>query len=273
MTGADGKAFAIIGGGTMGETFARAMIANDLAAADAIIVSDISEARRAKLHTELGVQITDDVGGAAAAAPLVLLAVKPQDFAAVSGSLQGMLLPEQLILSIIAGVPIHTLQDGLGHRPVVRAMPNTPAQISRGLTVWTAPEDVSVAQRTQVGLLLATLGLEIYVPDENHIDMATAVSASGPGFIFLFLEALIAGAVHIGMRRELASELVYQTVLGSTAYAKESGLHPAVLRDMVTSPGGTTAEGLRALEQQGVRAGTMEAVITAYRRTLELGES
>ena len=271
--GADGKAFAIIGGGTMGETFTRALVVNKLAAPAAITVCDTSETRRNTLQTKLGVQVTADAEAAAAEAPLVFMAVKPQDFAEVSGSLQGLILPDQLVLSIMAGVPIRTLRDHLGHRAVVRAMPNTPAQIGQGLTVWTAPEEVSAAQRTQVGQLLATLGQEIYVPDERHIDMATAVSGSGPGFVFLILEALVDGAVQIGMRRELAAELVYQTVLGSTLYAKESGLHPAVLRDMVTSPGGTTAEGLRALEQQGVRAGTMEAVIAAYRRTRELGES
>jgi pyrroline-5-carboxylate reductase len=265
------KEFCVIGGGTMGETLSRALVSNGLAAADAITVCDVSASRRDLLQSSLGVRVTDDPEKAASGAPVVFMAVKPQDFGVVGGTLQGLILPEQLIVSIMAGVPIHTIRDHLGHRAVVRAMPNTPAQIGQGLTVWTAPPEVSEDQRAQVAKMLGTLGREIYVPDERHIDMATAVSGSGPGFVFLFLEALIDGAVQIGMRRELAAELVYQTVLGSAAYAQKSGLHPAVLRDMVTSPGGTTAAGLRAMEQQGVRAGTMEAIIAAYRRTQELG--
>ena len=267
------KAFCVIGGGTMGQTFSRALISNGLATPDAITICEISAPRREVLESELGVRVTADPVEAAQGAPVVFMAVKPQDFPSVGSVLQGMILPEQLVVSIMAGVPIHTLRDHLGHRAVVRAMPNTPAQIGQGVTAWTVPPEVSDEQRRGVAAMLATLGREIYVPDERHIDMATAVSGSGPGFVFLILEAMIDGAVQIGMRRELAAELVYQTALGSAAYAQKSGLHPAVLRDMVTSPGGTTAEGLRAMEQHGVRAGTMEAIISAYRRTRELGEA
>lgn len=267
------KTFCVIGGGIMGQTFSRALLSNGLATPDAITICEISAPRREVLQRELGVQVTADAVAAADGAPVVFIAVKPQDFPDVVGVLQGLILPQQLVVSIMAGVSIRTLRDHLGHRAVVRAMPNTPAQIGQGLTVWTAPPEVDDDQRRRVAEMLATFGQEIYVPDERHIDMATAVSGSGPGFIFLILEAMIDGAVQIGMRRELATELVYQTTLGSAAYAKESGLHPAVLRDMVTSPGGTTAEGLRAMEQQGVRAGVMEAISAAYRRTRELGEA
>lgn len=267
------KAFCVIGGGTMGQTFSRALVSNELASPSAITICEIADSRRAALEQELGVATTPDPVTAAEGAPVVFMAVKPQDFPAVGSALQGLILPEQLVVSIMAGVSIHTLRDHLGHRAVVRAMPNTPAQIGQGLTTWTAPAEVTDDQRAQVARMLGTLGREIYVPDERHIDMATAVSGSGPGFVFLILEALIDGAVQIGMRRELATDLVYQTMLGSAAYAQESGLHPAVLRDMVTSPGGTTAEGLRAMEEQGVRAGTMGAIIAAYRRTRELGEA
>ena len=266
-------AFCVIGGGTMGATFSRALLSNDLATPDTITICEVAAPRREALADELGVRVTGDPVEAVRGAAVVFMAVKPQDFPSVGGVLQGLILPEQLIVSIMAGVPIRTLRDHLGHRAVVRAMPNTPAQIGQGITAWTAPPEVSDDQRRRVAAMLGTLGREIYVPDERHIDMATAVSGSGPGFVFLMLEAMIDGAVQIGMRRELAAELVYQTVLGSAAYAQNSGLHPAVLRDMVTSPGGTTAEGLRAMEQNGVRAGTMEAIIAAYRRTRELGEA
>lgn len=270
-TGTEPKAFCIIGGGTMGETFGRALLTNKLAQPSAVTICEVNESRREMLRETLGVEVTASAEDAARGSPIVFLAVKPQDFPAVGEALQGLILPEQLVVSIMAGVPIRTLRDQLGHRSVVRAMPNTPAQIGQGLTIWTAPDEVSADQRAGVQRMLATLGKEIYVPDERHIDMATAISGSGPGFVFLFLESMIDGAVQIGMRRELATEMVYQTALGSAAYAQQSGLHPAVLRDMVTSPGGTTAEGLRAMEEHGVRAGTMEAIIAAYRRTLELG--
>ncbi len=267
------KAFCVIGGGVMGQTITRSLIGSGLAAAPAITVCEVAAPRRQSLEADLGVAATGDAVAAADGAPVVVLAVKPQDFPAVGGALQGFILPEQLVLSIMAGVTMQTLRDRLGHRAVVRAMPNTPAQIGQGLTAWTASAEVTESQRALVGQMLATLGRAIPVQDERHIDMATAVSGSGPGFFFLILEALIDGAVQIGMRRELATELVYQTALGSAAFAQESGLHPAVLRDMVTSPGGTTAEGLRAMEEKGVRAGTMEAIIAAYRRTRELGEA
>ena len=267
------KAFCVIGGGVMGQTITRSLISSGLAAASAVTVCEVAAPRRESLEADLGVATTGDAVAAADGAPVVVLAVKPQDFPAVGGALQGLILPEQLVVSIMAGVTMQTLRDRLGHRAVVRAMPNTPAQIGQGLTAWTAAEEVTESQRALVGRMLATLGRAIPVQDERHIDMATAVSGSGPGFFFLILEAMIDGAVQIGMRRELATELVYQTALGSAAFAQESGLHPAVLRDMVTSPGGTTAEGLRAMEEKGVRAGTMEAIIAAYRRTRELGEA
>lgn len=265
------KQFSIIGGGTMGATFGRAMLANGLAQPFQITICEIDAPRRALLSDEFEVEITDRADVAVAGAAVIFLAVKPQDFETMCRSLQGLILPEQLVVSIMAGVGLDALRDGLGHRAVVRAMPNTPAQIGQGMTVWTAAPEVSDAQRTQVRRMLATLGHEIYVSDERQIDMATAVSGSGPGFAFLFLEAMIDGAVQIGMQRELATELVLQTVLGSAAYAKQSNLHTAALRDMVTSPGGTTAEGLLAMERHGVRAGVMEAIIAAYRRTRELG--
>ncbi len=266
------QVFAIIGGGTMGGTFGRALLDNQLADPKTITVCETHAQRRADLQESLGVRVTAGPAEAIAGASVIFLAVKPQDFPSVGAALQGLILPEQLVVSIMAGVPIQSLRDQLGHRSVVRAMPNTPAQIGQGLTAWTAPPEVTEAQRRQVQQMLAILGKEIYVPDERHIDMATAVSGSGPGFFFVILEAMIDGAVQIGMRRELATEMVYQTAIGSALYAQQSGLHPAVLRDMVTSPGGTTAEGLRAMEKHGARSGTMEAIIAAYRRTRELGQ-
>lgn len=266
------KAYCIIGGGVMGEAIGRSLISTATAPASAIIICDIDAKRRSYLKSELGVTVTGEHAEASQAAPVVVLSVKPQDFRAISNSLQGRILPEQLVLSIMAGVSVGTLRNQLGHRALARVMPNTPAQIGKGMAVWTATPEVNDEQRAVVRRILQALGTELYVPDERYIDMATAVSGSGPGFLFLILEAMIDGAVQIGMRRELAAEIVYQTALGSAAFAQQSKLHTAVLRDQVTSPGGTTAEGLRALEQQGVRAGIIEAIVAAYERTLELGQ-
>ncbi|MCY3886120.1 MAG: pyrroline-5-carboxylate reductase [Chloroflexi bacterium] len=266
------KAYCIIGGGVMGEAIGRSLISTGTASASAIIICDIDAKRRSYLESDLGVTVTGEHAEACQAAPVVVLAVKPQDFRTISNSLQGRILPEQLVLSIMAGVNVGTLRNQLGHRALVRVMPNTPAQIGKGMAVWTATPEVNDEQRATVRRILQTLGIELYVPDERYIDMATAVSGSGPGFFFLILEAMIDGAVQIGMRRELAAEMVYQTALGSAAFAQQSKLHTAVLRDQVTSPGGTTAEGIRAMEQQGVRAGIIEAIVAAYERTLELGQ-
>ena len=262
--------YSIIGGGTMGTTFGRALIANNLAAPEDITFAEVDAGRRTTLSDSTGAKVTERADEAVAGTSVVFMAVKPQDFPSVGNVLQGLILPEQLVVSIMAGVSIQNLRDHLGHRSVVRAMPNTPAQIGQGITVWTAPEEVNEAQRSAVQTLLATMGREVYVTDERQIDLATAVSGSGPGFVFLLLEALVDGAVQIGMRRELASELVYQTVLGSAAYALESELHTSELRNMVTSPGGTTAAGLYAMEEAGMRSGAINAILAAYQRTLEL---
>ncbi|MCH8061999.1 MAG: pyrroline-5-carboxylate reductase, partial [Chloroflexi bacterium] len=176
------------------------------------------------------------------------------------------------VVSIIAGATIKTLVGGLGHSSVIRVMPNTPAQIGQGMSVWTATDSVSEENRAGTGALLRTLGKEVYVPDEKLIDMATAVSASGPAYVFLFIEAMIDAAVYLGMARDMARTLVLQTVSGSTRLVEETGRHPADLKDMVTSPGGTTIEALKAFEDGGFRATIFNAVNAAYEKSKALGE-
>ena len=183
------KAYCIIGGGVMGEAIGRSLISTGTASASAIIICDIDAKRRSYLESDLGVTVTGEHAEACQAAPVVVLAVKPQDFRTISNSLQGRILPEQLVLSIMAGVNVGTLRNQLGHRALVRVMPNTPAQIGKGMAVWTATPEVNDEQRATVRRILQTLGIELYVPDERYIDMATAVSGSGPGFFFLILEA------------------------------------------------------------------------------------
>ncbi len=171
----------------------------------------------------------------------------------------------------MAGVPIQSIRDALKHDAIVRAIPNTPAQIGEGMTVWTATDAVSDSDRELVRSVLAVLGDELYVNDEKYVDMATAVSSSGPAYVFLVMEALIDGAVHIGLRRDLAQRMVTQTILGSARYAQATGKHPADLRNQVTSPAGTTTEGLLALEKAGLRRAFMEAIRAAYEKAQRLG--
>ena len=161
---------------------------------------------------------------------------------------------EALLISFVTGTRIAALRAALGERPVVRLMPNTPAQIGEGVSVWTATADCSSDQREHARALIGALGEEVYVDDEAYLDMATALSGSGPGYVFLFIEALIDAGVRIGLARPIAEKLVLQTVKGSALYVQRSGQHPAALRNAVTSPGGTTAEGLHQLESGGLRA-------------------
>jgi len=201
----------------------------------------------------------------------VVLAIKPQNLTEVMTELKGRLRPTQLVLSIIAGTRTNTLCQGLDHRYVVRAIPNTPAQIGEGISVWTATTGVAKHQRISASSILGAMGREIYVDDEKLIDMATAVSGSGPAYLFLFVEALVDAAVHIGLPRDVAKELVLETVLGSAHLIQKSGKEPAELRRMVTSPGGTTAEALLQLEKGDFAGLLFQAVSAAHDKAKRLG--
>jgi len=158
------------------------------------------------------------------------------------------------------------------HGAVIRSMPNTPAQIGEGMTVWTAGEAVSELQRGWARMVLGSFGHEQYVADESYLDMATALSGTGPAYVFMFMEAMIDAGVHMGFPRYMAEELVMQTILGSVRYAQATGRHPAELRNGVTSPGGTTAAAMSELERGGLRTVLSDGIWAAYRRSVELGK-
>jgi len=261
-----------IGGGAMGEAILSAILDKGLSPSQAISVSDIDEARRRHLEHKYGVAVMSNNQLAADNSDVVVLAIKPQNLAEVMDELSGQLKPNQLVLSIIAGARISSLCLGLNHNCVVRAMPNTPAQIGEGISVWTAAADVTEQQKGWAGSILGTMGKEIYVDDEKYIDMATAVSGSGPAYIFLFMESLIEAAVDIGLPHDMAKELVLQTVLGSGHFIQKSGKPLAELRRMVTSPGGTTAEALLQLEKGGFSELVKQAVSAAYNKAKKLGD-
>ncbi len=256
----------------MAESIVHGVLAGELAAPSDIAVGEPVAERRAFLKGEFGVSPVADNLEAASGADLVVLAVKPQDLGPVLSQLKGNLNTGQAALSIVAGARMSTLSQGLGHDAVVRVMPNTPAQVGSGMTLWTCSTGVSDGQREMTKSVLSSVGEEIYVSDEKYMDMATALSASGPAYVFLFIEALIDAGVYVGMPRDMARTLALQTVFGSTRLVMETGRHPAELKDMVVSPGGTTAEGLRVLEEQGVPAAIVAAVDAAFKKSVRLGQ-
>ena len=260
---------AVIGGGTMGATFIRAVTDAGVVAMEDLAVCEVVPARRDWLAAEFaGIPVSGDPGEALDGADVVYLSVKPQDLRSLdSRSGAGT----RLLVSILAGSTIADVRAATGAERIVRAMPNTPAQVGKGFTAWTATDGVTPDERKLVSRLLDTMGEQLYVADESAIDKITAVSGSGPAYVFLIIEAMINAAVNIGLRPDDARRMVLQTMIGSSEFAQQSGEHPAALKDMVTSPGGTTAAGLRVLEQRGVRAALIDAVAAAHQRAEELG--
>ncbi|MBM3132503.1 MAG: pyrroline-5-carboxylate reductase [Chloroflexi bacterium] len=263
---------AFIGAGVMAEAIISSLLKKDAAKPVDITASDVVQIRLAELKSRYGIECTQSNADAIMGKDVVVLSVKPQVFPQVADGLRGKFRPDQLVLSIMAGVRIDSLKLELAHGSIVRVMPNTPAQIGEGMSVWTATSAVRENQKEMARTILSALGKEIHVEDEKYIDMATAVSGSGPAYVFLIIEALTDAAVHIGMPRPMASQLVMQTVLGSARFAESSGKHPAELKGMVTSPGGTTAEGLLSLEKGGLRGILTQAVIAAYEKAQSLGK-
>ena len=256
----------------MGEAMLAAVLARALAQPESISVSDVSHKRLEHLKKQYSVTVTPDNPEAISDKDIIILAVKPQNLAEVMAELKDNLNPAQLILSIIAGAKISTIFLGLNHNAVIRAMPNTPAQIGEGMSVWTATSDVTDQQKQAAKSILGAMGRELYVDDEAYLDMATAISGSGPAYFFLMVEALVDAAIEIGLPREMAQELVLQTMLGSGKFIRQSGASPAELRRKVTSPGGTTAAALAQFEKGGFGGLVRRAVKAAYERAKELGK-
>ena len=266
------RRIATVGSGVMAEGIIAGLLRGNLVDPGQIVASHPRADRREALVAAHGIQAVASNAEAVAGADIVLLAIKPQMLARVGHELRSALGEGQLVISILAGATTTALIGHLGHRAVVRAMPNTPAQLGRGMTVWYATPDVSDEGRSQAATLLGALGAQIEVDDEKMVAMATAVSGTGPTYVFLVMEALIDAAVHLGFPRHIAHDIVIETLEGSTVFARQSSLHPAELRNMVTSPGGTSAAALHELESGRLRTVLSEAVWAAYRRTVELGE-
>lgn len=260
----------VVGAGSMAEAMLAGMLARGLVRPAQLLCSHPRAERRAELEARLGVRTTAANAEAAAEADVVLLALKPQVLPAVMPELRSALGRDQLVLSIVAGASTRALASGLDHPAIVRSMPNTPATIGQGVTVWYATAAVTERDKARVRAMLEALGREFEVDDERQVGMATAVSGSGPTYCFLFIEALIDAAVHLGFPRHVARELVLDTVRGSASLALTSGRHVAELREAVTSPAGTSADALYQLERGRLRTVVSDAVWAAFARVREL---
>ena len=269
-----GKKIAFIGPGTMAEAMIAGLIRTKIAQPESLLASGPRQVRGDELITKYGIAYSLDNNEVARQADVVVISVKPQRLDRVLSGLKGSVRPEALVLSIVAGATIEKISTGLGHSIIVRSMPNTPAQIGEGITVWTASQQVSEEQHTMAKSILGALGEEVFVEDENYMDMATALSGTGPAYVFLFMEAMVDAGVHLGFPRRIAEQLVTQTLLGSVDYYKkrDDPVHLARMRNDVTSPGGTSAEALYYLEKAGFRTAISRAIWAAYQRSRELGK-
>jgi pyrroline-5-carboxylate reductase len=265
------KKITFIGPGAMAEAIIAGLLRKELARPENITAAGPREERLKELHKKYGLQMTTDNASAASEADVVVLSVKPQRLSEVMKGLKGI-RPGALVLSVIAGASIKKIGSGLKHKAVVRSMPNTPGQIGEGITVWTASNEVTEEQQEIARQILGALGQEVFVEEENYLDMATAISGNGPAYVFLFTEALIDAGVHLGFPRRIAEQLVLQTIKGSASFYEQAGRHPATLRNQVTSPGGTSAEALYYLEKAGFRTAISRAIWAAYQRSVELGK-
>ena len=271
---------AFIGCGVMAEAIIAGLLDNNLVKPERIVGSHPRHERREELQTKYGIRAVEKNDeavvasrtGAAKTSSIVVLTVKPQRLGLILKELKDAIQPDQLVISIVAGARIETLTNDLKHTAIVRAMPNTPAQIGEGMTVWIATPEVTETQREQMQAIFGALGRELHVEQERMIDMATALSATGPTYTFLVMEALTDAGVHLGFSRHVAQELVVQTMLGSVLFARASHKHPAELRNMVTSPGGTSAEAIYQMEKGSLRTVLSKAVWAAFQRAEALGK-
>ncbi len=256
----------------MAEAIISGLIRQNLVNPAQLVITGPRQERLDELSAKYGVTNATANTHLIQKASVIILAVKPQKLNAVMREIGAEIPESTLVLSIVAGAPLKTLQGCLQHEVIVRSMPNTPAQIGEGITVWTATKDTPPAQIEQARSILGALGDEIFVEDESYIDMATAVSGTGPAYVLIFLEALIDSGVHLGLPRRIAEQMVVQTIKGTIDFYASKDDHPATLRNQVTSPGGTTASALYYLEKMGFRTAVSRAIWAAYSRSQELGK-
>ena len=262
----------VIGAGKIGSAILRGVLRAGLVSEDQVMASDVSDALRQSIAAELGIKVTSDNGQLCDFADILILAVKPQIVDAVVTEIAKKLGKAKLLVSVAAGVSISRIEANLAQGArVVRVMPNIPCVVRAGASGYAGGAQATAPDLEKAGMILSSFGIALAV-EEKYLDAVTGLSGSGPAYVFLFMEALADGGVQAGLPREVALKLALQTVYGSARMALESGKHLGELRDEVTSPGGTTIAGLYALEQRAFRGAIMEAVVSATRRSQELGK-
>jgi pyrroline-5-carboxylate reductase len=266
----DERRIAVLGAGRIGESLIAGLLSSGWRRPSEISASSRRAERVAELGERHGIVATTDNLEAAAGAALVVIAVKPQDIDALLGEIGPAITPEQTVLSIAAATPTATIEQRLASGvPVVRAMPNTPSTVHEGIAGLCAGSHADDPHVTLAEEALAHLGSVVRVP-ERQMDAVTAVSGSGPAYFALLAEAMIEAGLLLGLSREISTQLVIQTMLGTAKQLRDEGLHPVELREMVTSPGGTTIAAIRELESAGVRAAFLNAIQAAMTRAREL---
>ena len=262
----------VIGAGKIGAAIARGVIRSGLVSKEQVMASDVSAALTQAISQELGIQTTPDNGALCDFADIVIVAVKPQIVDGVSREIAKKLSSTKLLVSVAAGVPLGRIETNLapGAR-AVRVMPNLPCVVGAGAAGYAAGAHATPSDLEHVGLILNSFGIAMPV-EEKYLDAVTGLSGSGPGYVFLFIEALADGGVQTGLARDVALKLAMQTVYGAARMALESSKHPGELKDEVASPGGTTIAGIYALEQKGFRGTVMDAVVKATERSKDLGK-
>jgi pyrroline-5-carboxylate reductase len=264
----------LIGAGRMATALGRGFVGAKLLSPSALMASDPSPAARAAFEREVpGAQVVADNGPVVSQCDVVILAVKPQMMKDVLAEIRDAIRPDALVVSIAAGVPLAGLAAGLpdGQR-LIRVMPNTPCLIGRGASAYSLGSHATADDGRLVAELLSAVGIAHQVPEEQ-LDAVTGLSGSGPAFVYTMIELLSEGGVEMGLPAKLAADLAAQTVAGAAEMVLATGETPAVLRDRVTSPGGTTLAGLKALDENGFRPAVLAAVRAATRRSAELGKS
>lgn len=259
----------IIGGGVMAEAILSRLLVRGVFDPDQVLVSDPKTERRDFLCQNYQVEVTADNQLAVSAAEILLLAIKPQIFNLVVAGITPN--PDSIIVSILAGVKLPKLEQAFPLQPVIRVMPNTPATVGAAMTAIALGSNAEQQHLEQVKKIFCAIGEVVEVP-ESAMDAVTGLSGSAPAFVALAIDALADGGVASGLPRAIALKLAIQTVLGTATLVKETGIHPGVLKDRVTSPGGTTIAGVAKLESLGFRSALIEAVKTASQRSQELGE-
>jgi pyrroline-5-carboxylate reductase len=265
-------AVGFLGGGNMAGALIRGFLSTGLYRADQIRASDVDAQKRQLLKRRLGIATTEDNVALVRESKVVVLAVKPQIMDGVLTEIRPVVTPRHLFVSIAAGVTTPRLEAGLGPQTrVVRVMPNTPALLGKGMAVVVAGANATQADQRLALKLMRAVGRAVAVDDECLMDPVTGLSGSGPAYIYLMAEAMIAGGIAAGLSEALAKELTLQTVTGAAAMLEETGETPQRLREMVTSPGGTTLAGLTELDRRGFVDAVAAAIVAATRRSVELG--